>query len=298
MVIPSIYAALIRNVVIDSFFVVLNEQKINYQLELKKNTKTSFFIINKNMSAPTTPTSKKLILKESSRKKGPGSIGSQSSSEGKSNKAPVPKMIDTSSSSITSSVVETTYDDDDIATVVGQEGNCIHPECREPRTLNFKKTHYIRHCALHAEIHRQRCRKSYSRRVARNTSVSQTQSTVSELNSLLTEERLTSRKLRKRLETIQQDHDAFVSKLTDQSVVVGTDAGNITIVGIIQQLNNSISQLVLRTENEDSFKHRLRELEAKYDILLEEKAAIKEKVTHLKGQMLSHKQIMEMLNKS
>lgn len=256
------------------------------------------------------PSGKKLVLKESSsRKKGPGSVGSQSSSDGKSvTKAsssssssapppPIPTTIDTSISSTVSSVVETTYDDDDVATVVGQEGTCIHPDCREPRTLNMKKTSYIRHCALHADIHRQRCRKSYSRRVARNTAISQTQSTVSELNTLLTEERLTSRKLRKRLESIQADHDAFVSKLTDQTVVVGTEAGNQTIVCILQQLNHSISQLVLRTENEDGLKNRLREMEAKYDILLEEKTALKEKVAHLKGQMLSHKQVMEMLNK-
>lgn len=179
-------------------------------------------------------------------------------------------------------------------TEVGEPGICILPDCSEPRARNVKNTGYIRQCSKHAEEHRERCRQSYKRRVARNEQLGKHNNTVGELQSQLTEERITNRKLRARLESIQKEHDTFVAAIT-AAASPGTPKGDATVLSVLQLLHGSISELIVKTENEDSYKQRYQNLENKFDVLLEEKKQACEKIAYLKGQMLSHKQILDMI---
>jgi DUF1680 family protein len=239
-----------------------------------------------------TPPKNKILKKRTKTPSDSGSRSGVNSSPDSLSADPLPAVIhtDTAITSIAPS------NDGDVMTEIGQEGVCIHPDCEQPRAMNSKKTAFIRHCNLHAEMHRQRCRQSYKRRLARTAAIGQQKSTIGEMQAQLTEERITSRRLRKRLETVQKEHDTFVSTITS-TVTLGTEKGDKTIMTILQMLHNSICELVIKTENEDSYKQKLRDLENKIDHIIEEKQVAQEKVGYLKGQMLSQKQMMEILRK-
>ena len=171
-------------------------------------------------------------------------------------------------------------------------GICTIVDCTEKRTMNKKGSALIRVCVKHAEEHRLRCQASYRRKLSRNQAIGQQKSTIGDLKSTLTDERITIRRLRKRLENIQREHDTFVATVTSTSTA-GTPQGDHMILSVLQKLHSSVNELTIKTENEESFKQKLKDMENNYDKLLNEKEALQEKVANIKGQLLSQKQIMD-----
>ena len=170
---------------------------------------------------------------------------------------------------------------------------CVVHGCVELRTMNRANTAFIKMCHKHAEEHRTRCQASYRRRLSRNQAIGQQKMTIEDLKSALTDERIAVRRLRKRLENVQKEHDTFVATVTSTSAS-GTPQGDNVIMSVLQKLHSSMNELIVKTENEESYKRRLKDMESTYDKLLVEKEALQEKVAHIKGQLLTQKQMMDL----
>jgi hypothetical protein len=187
--------------------------------------------------------------------------------------------------------------EDGVDSVPGQPGVCCVDKCVELRTKNTKGKFYIRHCIKHAEEHRERCRKSYRRKVSRNNAIGQQKTTIEDMKTSLVDERIANRRLRKRLETIQKDHDAFVATVT-ATASPGTPKGDGVILAILQKLHETVSELVATTERDEGLKLQMKSMRESYDKLLEKHTDAVQKLGQLQGKLLSQKQLTMLIKES
>lgn len=171
---------------------------------------------------------------------------------------------------------------------------CVVPDCDEKCGTSTKTRKAMLRCEKHAQEHRERCRKSYKRRISRNQAIGQQKMTIEEMKSSMTDERIANRRLRKRLDEIQKEHDTFVKTITS-TTTPGTPKGDNVVFAILSKLHGSVNQLIMAHEAEEACKAQLKEMTNNYDKLLERSLEMNRKLGQMEGKLLSQKQLLDLL---
>ena len=182
-------------------------------------------------------------------------------------------MKDSKESETPETSFTTNEDDVDILTVslseVGKDSElCVVKNCQEPRCVSKYGGKMITFYATHANDHREKCRTSYQKKLKRESAINNCKISMDELKQSVTDKTIYIRKLQKKLQYLQKDHDQFVASVTG-NLEAGSELESRTVISVLRTLHAGVSELTMNFEAEESHKMRYIKLQTAFDELRE-----------------------------
>lgn len=168
--------------------------------------------------------------------------------------------------------------------------------CNEPRGVNSRTGKLIAKCDAHAEEHRSRCKESYKRQVKRKRAIGQQKVTIDELKQALVDERIATKRARRRLNDIQKQHDEFISTVT-ATASPNTPKGEMIVFTLLNKMHQTINELINSLETQESYRSQLKDMTTNYDKLVEKHMETTRRLSQLEGKLLTQKQLVALLSK-